>query len=231
MTLVQQLFQDLKLTIGKPLKASGFVARHHKIFTKDLGDVMHLFQLQKSDSSTESMLVVTLNIGIICKSLAVKMKETPEEMDVWDCHWRERIGNLMPCKMDYWWNVGSAADAAIAGDAMVDAIQSYAFPVLRGLASKENLIALWKSETSPGITEFQRRKKRGHPCLLEQHRRKRSMIMSIPTKNLALPRLTKLQQSAPIEARAVRGMQPPYVPWGQRSIINIHVSFRKRHSI
>jgi hypothetical protein len=156
MNYSQQLFRQVKATVGKFLEASGFTEKNRKMFTKESADVIHLFQLQKSDRSTALAVVLTLNVGIICKPLAAKMGDESEKMDVWDCHWRKRIGWLMPCSDDYWWKVSDPQDAEKVGKEIVEAIRCCAFPVLNELCSTEKLVALWKSGQSPGLTDSQR---------------------------------------------------------------------------
>lgn len=125
--------------------------RRGLVFTRQLGEVTHIVSLQSSTSSTALLLKLTVNLGVWVSSLA----EVGSKPDLWSAHWRERLGFLMPQRIDYWWEISSDQDAERATTEIVEAIQTHAIPQLDQLSTKNSLVELWRAGRSPGLTAFQ----------------------------------------------------------------------------
>jgi hypothetical protein len=132
-------------------------------FTRTIGDDMILLvNLQKSRSSDSRSVRATVNLGVF--SFVVSRDCTRPELwsrslnypSVWDCHWRERIGFLMPQKSDRWWEAQSVEEAARAGEEIAAALTLHGLPALGEVASTDRLRALWERGNSPGLTDKQR---------------------------------------------------------------------------
>lgn len=94
--------KQIGLAVALALAPLGF-RRKGQVFFRQLDEVAHIVSLQSSTSSTASVLKMTVNLGVWVSSLA----EDGSKPDLWSAHWRERLGYLMPQRIDYWWEVSS----------------------------------------------------------------------------------------------------------------------------
>jgi hypothetical protein len=113
--------------------------------------VVLIIGFQSSTGSTQELLKVTCNLGILVEQLT-----NPRGSGILDAHWRERIGFFLPEQQDYWWLCSSAEDARRAGQEIATLLEERALPVMESLASPIAIAALWASGQSPGLTERQR---------------------------------------------------------------------------
>src|SRR5689334_16929569 len=67
-----------------------------------------LVGLQSTVGSTREVMKITCNLAIVLHALGSR-----DNHDIWNSHWRKRIGYFMPEPRDYWW-VCSTDDAARA---------------------------------------------------------------------------------------------------------------------
>jgi hypothetical protein len=110
-----------------------------------------LVGLQSGVGSTREVLRITCNLAIVLHVLGSRHNH-----DIWDSHWRERIGFFMPEPRDHWWFCSTDDTARTAGREIAALLESQALPEMEGLASRAGMIALWTSGRSPGLTEYQR---------------------------------------------------------------------------
>lgn len=144
------------------LKPCGF-RKKGATFTRTIDDdVALLVNLQKSTGSDSASVRATVNLGVFSfvvsracdhQDLWRHASATPS---IWNCHWRERIGFLMPDPSDRWWTVTSVEEATKAGDEMGAALIRYGLPALDQVGSTDRLRALWARGESPGLSEKQR---------------------------------------------------------------------------
>lgn len=141
-----------KATILKGLQESlgglGFKKRG-STFHREVGDVIHLVSLQASQSSSASTLRVTVNLAVAVPSLGGRLD------DVWSAQWRERIGTLLPEPQDRWWNVSSAQEAEAVVQEISQFLAQYGLPAQARISSTAELLQLWESGKSPGLTAVQ----------------------------------------------------------------------------
>lgn len=137
--------------IANSLTSSGF-RKAGNLFKREFGQIIHLIGLQSSTSSTATRAKVTLNLAIWC----VPASDTDEKPSIWNAHWRERIGYLMPEHTDKWWVLDSAAASTVAAAEIAMALARFGVPALDRLVSPDALRALWLSGQSPGLTDAQR---------------------------------------------------------------------------
>jgi hypothetical protein len=109
-----------------------------------------LVGLQSGAGTTQEGLRITCNLGIVLHALGSR-----DNHDIWDSHWRERIGYFMPEPRDHWWVCSTDDTAMTAGREMAALLESQALPEMERLASRAAMIALWTSGRSPGLTEYQ----------------------------------------------------------------------------
>lgn len=148
----------MKVIIGQiqqvlaPLK---FRRRRHTFFA-DRNDVLWIVNIQKSIKSTKEALIVTVNLGILARSLAERTDGNSGHAEIWDCHWRSRLGHLMPENSDRWWRVASEEEASETAREVTLLLAEYGLPILEDLDSTDRLAALWETGKSPGLTAVQR---------------------------------------------------------------------------
>jgi hypothetical protein len=141
--------------INSVLKPEGF-RKTANTFSANKNDVVLFVQLQSSSKTVRTMLVATVNFGIV--SLVIAEKEgIKSKVKFLDSHWRERIGFFLPKPFDKWWEIQSEQEAVAAGLEISQIIEKQTLPKLYTLSSTNNLVALWQSGRSPGMTEFQRK--------------------------------------------------------------------------
>lgn len=137
------------------LKPAGF-RKKQAVFACEQDDAALFVQLQSSLKSTKDLLIVTVNLGIFSRVVAEKMRNT-HEPNILEAHWRKRIGHFMPSESDKWWNVQSEEEAERCGSEITSILSSEVLPMMRSLASAENLKSLWLTGQSPGLTDYERK--------------------------------------------------------------------------
>jgi hypothetical protein len=119
-------------------------------FSREVGDVVHLIQLQASNSNSIDDARFTVNVAVWAPVLAREPKPS-----VIDAHWSRRLGDLSPERSDLWWQANDYSMADEAASDISRRIEAFAIPALDQLKSTRDLLKLWKSGQSPGLTGVQ----------------------------------------------------------------------------
>lgn len=135
--------------IGPALLEHGFRGRS-STFSRQVNDVFHLVQLQASSDNSSSGAKFTVNLAVWAPALS---SEPNPSVD--NAHWRARLGNLGPEQSDIWWQADDFSMADVATVDIVARIEAFAIPALQQLQSTRDLLKLWKSGQSPGLTAMQ----------------------------------------------------------------------------
>jgi len=150
-------FSALLKHVEPMLRENGFL-RKRAIFYVTRGENVGLIEFQKSVKSRSDALVFTVNAGVyvsrIRRFLRGEMAEKWPELD--DCHWRERIGSMLPSRNDMWWQVESDAAVDRVAEEVSAAITSTVIPQVRAYLDETTLRDLWLRGQSPGLTDMQR---------------------------------------------------------------------------
>jgi hypothetical protein len=97
-------FKEFLKLIAPLLKGYGFSRRGQNFYIRRDGN-WGVINFQKSQTGTQDKVKFTVNLGIYSQILAkfyYKWKEgTPPTESA--CHWRQRVGYLLPEKQDHWW--------------------------------------------------------------------------------------------------------------------------------
>lgn len=115
-----------------------------------------VIEFQRSTASTKTRLVFTINLGIVCGRLLDPEQPALDKATSIDAHLRQRIGMLMPGQPDKWWEITETTDAETLAEEVSTLVSSEAVPFVRRYLDTSDLIALWRSGRSPGLTETQR---------------------------------------------------------------------------
>jgi hypothetical protein len=143
--------------VSPPLKTLGFTKLHNTFYYPNKGN-LGIMNFQKSDKSNSKEIIFTVNAGIWSKRIQNFLGQVGQNKkpDIWDAHWRVRIGNLLSEKNDIWWTFTNGTNIEELGKTILNIVKDYAFPAILEFISDEALRDLWLSGKSPSITEFER---------------------------------------------------------------------------
>jgi hypothetical protein len=137
------------------VKELGFVRRGNalrKIGEENIG----IIEFQKSVNDSKSKILFTVNLAVVCGALLDAEQSTLAKAKSIDAHLRQRIGMLMPGRPDKWWEVTNATDVDALATEVSDLIRNEGAPYINRYLSMSELVALWESGKSPGLTAVQR---------------------------------------------------------------------------
>ena len=148
--------RDWKMTLLAPvaelLRKRGF-QKDGQRFRAGRGDAKLFVALQSSQASDRHHLKITINLSIHLGLL----DRDPTVAAAPEGHWRQRIGQFMPERLDHWWICHDDETARSAGNQIAAILETTALPEMERLASNEALADLWATGRSPGLTERQRK--------------------------------------------------------------------------
>lgn len=153
---VEAQFKDVLNAAWAVLKDAGYTKRGTG-FRSDKDGNIRIVDFQRSSESSASAIKFTVNLGVISSELLRRWdpEKDPSKEGIWGAHLRQRLGALTPANEDKWWTIMPSSDATIR-DEIVDLIATLAIPFLQQHSYDSDLIALWKTGRSPGLTEGQR---------------------------------------------------------------------------
>lgn len=118
-------------------------------------DTISIVSLQSSNSSSSSLVKVTVNLGVHIPALQDPQR-TEKNRSISSCHWRQRIGSLMPEKNDVWWSIQTPEEASSVATAITRAVEQFGLPAVEQVSTVAALKQLWESGHGPGLTEVER---------------------------------------------------------------------------
>ena len=105
--------------------------------------------------------MLTVNIGIAVDALrgvavanAMALSDIPP---LEKCHWRQRLGRLLPAQSDVWWSVRDEQTAKAICEEIAAGLIDDALPKVDAMASSEALVRSWQEGRGQGLTEYERR--------------------------------------------------------------------------
>ena len=135
----ESLKRILSSQISPFLRGKGFT-RHGRTFYKWVGDNCEVVNFQGSVSSDRLHHLFTINVSVFYSKLYRSRTGTdsiPEFPTEPECQWRQRIGNLLPEHRDKWWEVALNDTTDVLGAELVEALETYALPVLDNRVQQE----------------------------------------------------------------------------------------------
>ncbi len=155
--IASEAYEELLREIGSLLKERGF-SRKGSCFYLRQGNNWGLLAFQKSRKTTANRVIFTINLGICSGRLTQFF--SPELMtkrpSIETCHWRERLGFLLPEHGDKWWSVQAGEPYNSPIGELKANLDSTAIPALERHLSDAQLCSEWLSGRSPGLTDLQR---------------------------------------------------------------------------
>lgn len=151
------IFRDVLKGVAIVLKEHGYSRKGNTFYIRKEGN-WGLVNLQKSRKSSAPNEIFTINLGV-CLQILVDFF-APEKIDekpqIEDCHWRQRIGFLLPGHNDKWWSVTNETSIEQLVPEIQDCLLNSGVPEIDKLIGNEGLQSLWLSGQSPGLTDVQR---------------------------------------------------------------------------
>ena len=154
--------KHLKACLIKRLAPSGFIGAGDIVWCK-VHDTVVVVEVQKDRKyNTKEEVRFTVNAGISVDALrdVVAAAGGPSSSDVPPserCHWRQRLGHLLPVQSDVWWSVRDEKSAQSVCDEIASGLIDVALPKVEAMASSEALVRSWQEGRGPGLTEYERR--------------------------------------------------------------------------
>ena len=150
-------YKELIKVISSLLKEKGF-SRKGTCFYLRRGNNWGLLDFQKSRKGIVGETIFTVNLGIcsgrLLEFLSPDLLEQKPSIEA--CHWRERVGFLLPERQDKWWSIRSTGPLNSLVNELKDCLDQAAIPAIEQHLSDEQLCSEWLSGKSPGLTDIQR---------------------------------------------------------------------------
>jgi hypothetical protein len=142
---------EVVVAVAPTLKAARFRRRRHSFNrTTDAGVIqvvsfqMGPYRPPNAHESGGGRLYgkFTINLGVYLASLARQLYRVPEGewINEYDCHLRQRIGQLLPAPEDIWW---SLSDARLATQVADQAWRDHGLPWLETVTTERDIIDLY----------------------------------------------------------------------------------------
>lgn len=150
-------YNQLISAIGSVLKSERFIKKGNSFYLSESGN-NGIINFQKSRDSTKKEVIFTINVGVQSTTLSKVLKKNRHNdfPDMEDCHWKRRIGFLLPQKQDYWWRVTDDTNIEELIREISRVIKEVAIVYIKTNISDESLKLLWLDGRAMGITELQR---------------------------------------------------------------------------
>jgi hypothetical protein len=154
---VVPVFTGLLRSLEGTLEGHGFARAKRSFWTQSENNV-GIIDVRKSSKSTTDRATFTMNVGMwsarIGRFVTGRLKSHPPGID--DCHWRERIGFLLPAREDRWWTIGESDDPATVAGQLSPIFNDVAVPAVIAHLQDEALRDEWLAGNSAGLTDVQR---------------------------------------------------------------------------
>lgn len=141
MDVLNQIEKDLTPL----LKECGFTKNGSRFYLIN-GNNCGVIAFQKSRSSSKDLVLFTLNFGVYSKLLGEEADwfENLVYPKVEQCQWIARIGDFMPGRPDYWWQIETTSNKAknITG-LIFEKIKTLVIPEIKKRLTDEGLIESW----------------------------------------------------------------------------------------
>jgi len=148
-------YRVLLSEINRNVRNLGFRRKGATFFNCEEGNV-GLLNFQKSTKSNSHTTFFTLNLGVYCSTLnQLDVPGMGAKPTISDCHWRERIGFLLPERHDYWWQINDADPLENLISEVIGIVLSIAVPEIKKHITDISLQDSWMEGIFSGINEQQ----------------------------------------------------------------------------
>jgi hypothetical protein len=148
-------YKSLISDISNVLKPFGF-KKSAETFFYNKDNNIGIIDFQKGRSSVATSTLFTINLGIYSGALKVFDRfDIKSKPSISDCHWRKRVGFLLPQKQDYWWEINDKTSLPSLITEITNTLRELAIPEIQKYISDESLEKSWMEGISEGLTEQQ----------------------------------------------------------------------------
>lgn len=148
-------FPALLKQVGDELSFAGFKGSGG-VFRRLENGNCGIIEFQKSDESTSDETKFTVNLGVVCGKLFDRCFTSLEKVRVMDAHLNVRIGWFLPGSPDKWWKLRAGEPSERIALDVYGILKDDGIPYLLRFMNVQELVSLWHSGESPGLTEIQR---------------------------------------------------------------------------
>lgn len=144
--------------VGVRLRSLGFTRRETTFYFRRQGNwgVVNFQQNPKADPETVEF---TVNLGVAsARLLDFFPPPGPDNSapEVWDCHWKVRLGQLLSGRSDQWWTIRANTNVVALGEELREQIVAPGLPAIERHLDDAVLRDLWLTEEPEGLTYVQR---------------------------------------------------------------------------
>ena len=154
-------FRHLKACLVKRLAPRGFERAGDIVWCKayDTVVVVEVQKDRKYSTKTEIRFTIAgISVDALRDVVAAAGGSSSSDVPPPEkCHWRQRLGYLLPAQSDMWWSVHDEQSARSLCDEIASELIDIALPKVEAIASSEALIRSWKEGRGQGLTEYERR--------------------------------------------------------------------------
>ena len=112
--------------INEFMKLNGFKKNKDSFFTYSDNNI-GLIEFQKNKPTNK----FTINVGVYSTSLKIFDNfEVNLKPTISDCHWKIRIGFLMPVNEDFWWEISEKTSVPDLLNDVINVLNEFAIPYL-----------------------------------------------------------------------------------------------------
>jgi hypothetical protein len=150
-------FTNLLSSLRAELRAAGFRSSGHR-WTIESPETIGVLDFQRSSSSSRQSVRFTINLGVFSRPVArfLRSDSAHHAPRIEDCHWRQRIGLLLPQHSDHWWTISPECDLTALSEELRHVLREFAIPaVVSRLSAPALLNELQHGEIS-GVTKVDR---------------------------------------------------------------------------
>ena len=152
------VFADLlKNRISPFLREKGFRGSR-QLFIGQFGQNWGMVQFQKSAYGTKDAVRFTINVGVCSNRLRSFFRpgRVGSPKSVYECHWYERVGWLLPEHQDTWWDVTAMTTPDDFAESIKHILSDIAIPTIMKFCADENLRDLWMNKLHTATLESDR---------------------------------------------------------------------------
>jgi hypothetical protein len=152
---VETKFTEVIEALTKVLKPLGYTKRRHTFRRLSDGNSA-VIEVQRSVESDQNTVKFTINIGVVCGRLLEDWEPVLIKAGSSSAHLRNRIGYFLPEPHDKWWVLDVSTDTSAVSLELSTLLERNVVPYLSQHLSDRDLVTLWVTGRSPGLTERQR---------------------------------------------------------------------------
>ena len=152
---VEDKFTEVIKALTKTLKPLGYAKRRNTFQRLSDGNSA-VIEVQRSVESDKNTIKFTINIGVVCSRLLADSEPVLIKAGSKSAHLRNRIGYFLSEPHDKWWVLDASTDTSAVSLELSTLLERNVVPYLSQHVSDRDLVALWETGRSPGLTERQR---------------------------------------------------------------------------